>query len=246
VTLVSAGRAGPDLADAASRMRLMETPQSVDLMTALPESGMIVPDMGMSATGRRSGLADALFTPVQQRVLGLLFGQPERRFQSAELIRLVKGGTGAVHRQLGRLVGAGLLDVTEIGNQRHYQARRDSPVFEDLHGLIVKTVGIADPLRRALAPFASRIRAAFVYGSVAKKTDRASSDIDLMVISDSLRYADLFDGLQSAEAVLGRQANPTVMTLAQWRTKRVRGDSFVARVAAQPRILVIGSADDLA
>jgi predicted nucleotidyltransferase len=109
----------------------------------------------------------------------------------------------------------------------------------------VKTVGVADPLRQALAPVVSRIRAAFVYGSVAKRTDRATSDIDLMVISDSLSYADLFEGLQSAEVALGRKVNPTVMTLAQWRTKRARGDSFVARVAVQPRILVIGSGDEL-
>ena len=223
----------------------MDALQPEPWVTVLPESGMIVPEMGTLKSGRRTGLADALFTPVQQRVLGLLFGQPERRFQSAELIRLVKGGTGAVHRQLGRLTVAGLVDVTEIGNQKHYQARRDSPVFTELHGLVVKTVGIADPLRRALAALAPRIHAAFVYGSVAKGTDRASSDIDLMVISDSLRYVDVFDGAQAAEAVLGRKVNPTVMTTAQWRAKRTRGDSFVARVAAQPRILVIGSGDDL-
>jgi len=210
----------------------------------LPKSGMIVPEMGRK-TRARSGLADALFTPVQQRVLGLLFGQPERRFQSSELIRLVKGGTGAVHRQLGRLAAAGLVTVAQVGNQKHYQARRDAPVFAELHGIVVKTVGLAEPLRRALAPMMSGIRAAFVYGSVAKGTDRASSDIDLMVISDSLRYADLFGALQSAEATLGRKVNPTVMTLAQWRTKRGGRDSFAARVAAQPRIMVAGSGDDL-
>jgi predicted nucleotidyltransferase len=223
----------------------VETPQSGDRVTVIPISGMIIPDMGMKARARRGGLADALFTPVQQRVLGLLFGQPERRFQSAELIRLVKGGTGAVHRQLGRLAGSGLVDISAIGNQKHYQACRQSPVFAELHGLVVKTVGVVDPLRRALEPVASSIHDAFVYGSVAKGTDRASSDIDLMVISDSLRYADVFDGLQSAEVVLGRKVNPTVMTLAQWRSKRARGESFVARVAAQPRVLVIGSGDDL-
>ncbi len=215
-------------------------------MTTIPEMGMIVPEMGRTTSGPRTGLADALFTPVQQRVLGLLFGQPDRRFQSAELIRLAKGGVGAVHRQLGRLAGADLVTVTRSGNQKHYQARRDSPVFEALHQLIIKTVGVAEPLRQALARKARGIRAAFVYGSVAKGTDRARSDIDLMVISDSLRYADLFETLQAAEAALGRTVNPTVMTLAQWRTKRARQDSFAARVASQSRVFVIGSDDDLA
>jgi predicted nucleotidyltransferase len=214
-------------------------------MTTVPELGMIIPEMGTKPSTRRTGLADALFTPVQQRVLGLLFGQPDRRFQSAELIRLAKGGVGAVHRQLGRLAEADLVTVTRSGNQKHYQARRDSPVFEELHSLIVKTVGLAEPLRQALAGQARAIRAAFVYGSVAKGTDRARSDIDLMVISDSLRYSDLFEALQKAEAALGRTINPTVMTVAQWRTKRARADSFAARVAVQERVFVIGSDDDL-
>ena len=153
------------------------------VITVVPEMGMILPEMGRTSSTTRSGLADALFTPVQQRVLGLLFGQPDRRFQSAELIRLAKGGVGAVHRQLGRLAEAELVTVTRTGNQKHYQARRDSPVFEDLHQLIVKTVGVAEPLRQALARKARAIRAAFVYGSVAKGTKRAGSDIDLLVIS---------------------------------------------------------------
>jgi predicted nucleotidyltransferase len=215
------------------------------VMTVVPEMGMIIPEMGRTSSKTRSGLADALFTPVQQRVLGLLFGQPDRRFQSAELIRLAKGGVGAVHRQLGRLAEAELVTVTRTGNQKHYQARRDSPVFEELQRLIVKTVGIAEPLRQALARRAGAIRAAFVYGSVAKGTDRAGSDIDLLVISDSLRYSDLFESLQAAEAVLGRTINPTVMTAAQWRAKRARRDSFAARVAGQTRVFVVGSDDDL-
>ena len=213
-------------------------------MTDVPKMGMIIPEMGRRSKPR-AGLADALFTRVQQRVLGLLFGQPDRRFQSAELIRLARGGVGAVHRQLGRLAEAELVTVTRSGNQKHYQARRDSPVFRELHQLIVKTVGVAEPLRQALARKARTIRAAFVYGSVAKGTDRARSDVDLMVISDSLRYSDVFEALQAAEAVLGRTINPTVMTVAQWRAKRAKGDSFAARVAGQPRVFVIGSDDDL-
>ena len=205
---------------------------------------MIVPEMGMTRTSR-AGLADALFTPVQQRVLGLLFGQPDRRFQSTELIRLAGSGTGATHRQLERLERVGLVTVERIGNQKHYQARRDAPVFEELHGLIVKTVGLAEPLKRALRPHEDRIRVAFIYGSVPKGTDTAQSDIDLLVISDSLRYADLFESLQAAEAELARKVNPQVMTAAEWQARQKRPDSFASRVAAQPRILLIGTEDDL-
>lgn len=211
----------------------------------IPNPGMIIPIMGRASRSRRPGLADALFTPVQRRVLGLVFGQPDRAFQSAELIRLARGGVGAVHRQLKRLVEAELVTVTRTGNQKHYQARRDSPIFEELHGLAVKTIGVVEPIRRALEPYVDAIRAAFVFGSFAKGSDRARSDIDVMVVSDSVRYSDLFEALHSAEAVLGRTVNPTVMTVAQWRTKRARTDSFVARIAEQPRVFVIGSDDEL-
>lgn len=192
------------------------------------------------------GLAAALFTPVQARVLALLFGQPDRRFQSAELIRLAKGGTGAVHRQLARLAAAGLVTVTRSGNQKHYQARRDSPVFEELRGLVVKTVGLVEPIRRALAAQGPAITAAFIYGSTAKGRDSGGSDIDLMVISDTLDHAALYAALQPAEAVLARPVNPTVMTAGEWRAKVRQTDSFARRVARGPRLYVIGSDDDLA
>lgn len=190
--------------------------------------------------------ADALFTPVQQRVLALLFGQPDRSFQSSELIRLVGSGTGAVHRQLRRLEETGLVTVRRIGNQKHYKARRDTPVFAELHALVVKTVGVVEPLREALAPLADRIEAAFIYGSIAKRTDRATSDLDLLVIADTLTYPDVYSALQPAEAILARPINPTVLSRAEWRAKRSRRDSFVARVAKQPKLFVIGSEDVLA
>jgi len=212
--------------------------------------GMIVPEMGKKPAAQiptiaPTGLADALFTPVQQRVLGLLFGQPQRRFQSGELIRLAASGTGAVHRLLTRLARAGLVTVEQVGNQKFYQANPASPVFAELHGLMVKTAGLVVPLRMALAPLAGRIRAAFVYGSIAQGSDTAASDIDLMVIADGLDYADVFSALQPVEAQLGRTLSPNVMTRAEWRRKRgERG--FVARVAGRPRLFLIGSDDALA
>ena len=208
----------------------------------VPQLGIIVPDMGTKAVS----LADALFSRVQQRVLALLFGQPDRRFQSAELIRLAKGGTGAVHRELTRLADAGWLTVTRSGNQKHYQANREAPAFAELHGLVVKTVGVVEPLRRALRPRSKEIHAAFVYGSVAKGTDKAGSDVDVLVISDRLTYPDLLEALQAAETVLARPVNPNVMTLAEWRRKRAVKDSFAARIASQPRLFVAGSEDDIA
>jgi predicted nucleotidyltransferase len=200
--------------------------------------------MGMM-TKRGTSAADALFSRVQQRVLALLFGQPDRRFQSAELIRLAHSGTGAVHRELTRLADVGWVTVTRSGNQKHYQANRAAPAFGELHGLVVKTVGVVEPLRQALLTKARDLRAAFVYGSVAKGSDKAGSDVDLMVISDRLGYPDLFEAMQSAEAVLARPVNPNVMSLAEWRRKRAIKDSFAARISSRPRLFVVGSDDDI-
>lgn len=215
----------------------------------VPDLGTIIPAMGTPSTRSPppapTALADALFTPVQQRVLGLLFGQPERRFQSAELIRLAGAGTGAVHRLLTRLASTGLLRVEVVGKQKFYQANERAPVFAELVGLVRKTVGLAGPLQAALAPLAGRISAAFVYGSVAKGTDHAASDIDLMVIADDLDYATLTAALAAAEERLARPVNPNLMTRAEWRRRRGEADGFAARIAAQPKVFVIGAEDDL-
>ena len=214
----------------------------------IPDLGRIIPNKGTTkplphAPLTPASLADALFTPVQQRVLGWLFGQPGRRFQSGELIRLAASGTGAVHRLLTRLAQTGLVTVERVGNQKHYQANPASPVFAELAGLIRKSVGLAFPLQEALAPLADRIGAAFVYGSVARGAERTASDIDLMVIAETLDYAALYESLQTAEAALGRRINPTLMTPAEWRNKRDDSDSFAGRIASQPRLFLIGSDD---
>ncbi len=223
----------------------------------VPVLGMIVPDMGMRfpemgtkaasspPTNTPTALAEVLLTPVQQRVLGLLFGQPERCYQSAELIRLAGSGTGSVHRQLTRLAQAGLVTVETVGNQKFYQANPESPVFAELAGLVRKTVGLAAPIQAALAPLAGEITAAFVYGSMAKGNDHAASDIDLMVIAEGLDYAALYAALPVAEAALARTISPSLMTPGEWRRKRAQDDSFAARIAVQPKLFVIGSDDDL-
>ena len=148
-----------------------------------------------------SGVADALFAKVQQRVLGVLFGNPGRSFYANEVIALAGSGTGAVQRELGKLEAAGLVVVTRVGNQKHYQANPDSPVFAELRALALKTFALTDVLRGVLAPLAKDIQAAFVYGSIARGSDTSESDIDLMVLSDRLTYADLFASLERPRQV---------------------------------------------
>jgi predicted nucleotidyltransferase len=213
--------------------------------------GFIIPTMGMKKahlkvhSGAVTGLADALFTKVQQRVLGVLFGNPGRSFYANELIALAGCGTGAVQRELTRLAEAGLVTVTRIGRQKHYQANAAAPVFEELRGLVLKTSGLADVLKERLSPLADQIEVAFVYGSIARGEDTATSDIDLMVVSDSLTHADLFGALEGAVIRLGRRVNPTVYSPGEF-AGRIKGDNaFVMRILSQPKLWLIGEENDL-
>lgn len=198
-----------------------------------------------SRVQRGASLADSLFTGTQQRVLGLLFGQPTRSYYANELIGMAGAGSGAVQRELARLARSGLVTVRPVGNQKHYQANPDSPLFTELCGIAQKTVGLAVPLREALLPLASQIRAAFVYGSVAKRQDTAASDIDLMLISDSLTHSDTFAALEAATVSLGRAVNPTILSRKALAKRVKEDDAFATRVLSQPKIWLIGGEDDL-
>ncbi|MDH5567697.1 MAG: hypothetical protein OEY15_13625 [Myxococcales bacterium] len=191
------------------------------------------------------GLGDALFSGVQQRVLAVLFGTPDRSFYGNELMRLAGSGKGALQRELDRLERTGLVTARRVGNQKHYQANPQSPVFDELRGIVAKTFGVADVVRQALLPLAARIAAAFIYGSVAKRTDTARSDIDLLVTSEDLGYQELMKALQPAERKLRRKLSPTIHSPAELAKKRAERGGFLARVLEQPKIFLIGSERDL-
>lgn len=209
-----------------------------------------MPIMGMKAKTPpavpHTSLSDALFSNTQQRVLGYIFGQPERSFFATELIGLAGGGSGAVQRELKRLEESGLVSVSRLGNQKHYQANPQSPIYAELCGIVQKTVGLAEPLRMALMPFSKNIAASFVYGSVAKRSDTAQSDIDLMVVSDTLEYADLFGALEQVATVLVRTINPTIYTRQELAKRIKQKNAFLTRVLAQPKVWLIGAEHDLA
>src|SRR5579863_1126727 len=212
----------------------------------IPILGIMMPNMGINKrqSGNRapvvSGVADALFTKVQQRVLAVLFGNYARSFYANELIALACSGSGAVQRELAQLEAAELVTVRRVGNQKHYQANASAPIFEELRGLVLKTSGLVDVLRAALAPLAGQIDQAFIYGSVAKGKDTANSDIDLMVISEKVTYADLFAALEPATTRLQRTVNPTSYSPTEI-DKRIRDDNaFVKRVLAQSKLWVVG------
>jgi predicted nucleotidyltransferase len=190
-------------------------------------------------------MADALFGQVRQRVLALLFGHPERSFYANEIIGWVDAGSGAVQRELARMAAAGLLTVSRVGRQKHYQANEAAPIFSELRGIVLKTSGLRDVLRAALSPLERDIQAAFVFGSIAKGLDTAESDVDLMVISDRLTYAELFSALETGSAQLARPVNPTIYTSAEFTRRIGERNPFLTKVLEQPRIWIVGGDDDL-
>ena len=224
----------------------------------MPNLGIIVPDMGMNDSLRpgkvseaaaryaAASLSGALFTATQQRVLACLFGESGRSYAVNELIQATGAGSGAVQRELARLAGSGLLTVEHVGNQKRYRANPDAPIHDELVSIVRKTFGLAEPLREALAPLSDCIHAAFLYGSIAKGSDTARSDIDLMVIADDLAYAEIMLALHPVAERLGRPINPTVYARDELRSRLDAGNSFVGRVLQQPRQWLIGGEDDLA
>lgn len=217
--------------------------------------GINLPVMGTNPRHRISeaaalyastNLADALFTATQQRVLACLFSEPGRTWSISELIQTTGAGSGAVQREVARLSGSGLLLMEQIGNQKRYRTNPDAPIHDELAAIVRKTFGLAGPLREALAPLEDRLDMAFVYGSVAKGSDTARSDIDLMLVTDELSYPDVMAALHPLMERLGREISPTLYTRADLRKRIAAGNSFITRVLAQPRLWLIGGEHDLA
>jgi predicted nucleotidyltransferase len=187
-------------------------------------------------------IAAALFSDSQSRIFRWVFGQPERSYHLSELRRLTGLGSASLQRELGKLAAAGLVRSEKVGNLRVFQANAQSPVYEELAGLTRKTLGAQPLLQDALAPIEAKLDLAFIYGSVAKGTDIATSDIDLMLVGKGLQLSETLELLLPVESQLGRKINPTLYTPAEYKRRRGQKDSFLNRVLAQPVIPLIGEA----
>jgi predicted nucleotidyltransferase len=199
----------------------------------------------MGKKPKSGSLAGALFSQVQLRVLRLFIGQPDKTYQISDVIRMAHSGRGAVQRELEKLTAAGILSLSISGKRKSYSANRQSPIFNELYRLILKTVGMVEPIRNALEPYRHDIDLAFVYGSVAKGTDTAKSDIDLIVFAHDTGYSEIYGALQKAEKILMRPVNPTVTTIEEWQDKFSEKNSFVRKVIRQPKLFIFGTENEL-
>ena len=211
--------------------------------------GTIIPNMGTKydtpSEDQPVRMVDVLFTKTQRDLYALLFGQPHRSFYTNELIREIGGGTGAVQRELSRLARSGLVTKTRIGSQTHYQANAGSPIFLPLREIILKTVGVSASVRQALEPFSDSISLAFLYGSVAQERDTSNSDIDLLLVSDSLAYAEVMTALEPVSEQLGRRVSPTIYTSSEFHKRMERNNPFLKKTLARPRIVLLGDDHDI-
>lgn len=189
-------------------------------------------------------IATALFSESQSKVFRWLFGQPGRAFHLSELRRLTGLGSASLQRELNRLTDAGLVQSERVGNLRRFQANPQSPVYSELVALTRKTVGMEPLLREALLPLFPRLKAAWIFGSVAKQIDIAQSDIDIMLIGENLLLTDILMHLTPLESQLGRKINPTYYSPADFERRRAEPDSFVNRILSQPILPLIGNVNE--
>jgi predicted nucleotidyltransferase len=191
---------------------------------------------------RPANPVEFLFGSYRRQILALLLLRDEG-FHVREIARVTGVPAGSLHRELRALSEAGLLVRQPAGNQVRYHANKSSVIYPELAEIFRKTVGLADVVRDALAPLAEKIDLAFVFGSVAQGRETATSDVDVMVLG-KLPFARVVGALSPLRTRLGREINPVVMTRTDFRNKHRGKDRFVARVAKEPKIFLIGTADD--
>jgi predicted nucleotidyltransferase len=196
-------------------------------------------------TAASNTLASALFGKARRALLGLLYVRPDEAFYLRELIRAARVGQGAMQREVKRLSDAGIIERTARGREVYYRANPGCPIFAELKSMMVKTAGVSDVLRAALAPLETRIRVAFVYGSFAKGEQNQRSDIDVLVVGDC-SFKEVVTALGSSQDTLGREIQPTVYPVAEFRARVRSAQHFVTSVLGQEKIFLIGDERELA
>jgi predicted nucleotidyltransferase len=185
-----------------------------------------------------------LFPEYRQRVLSLMLLRPEARYHVREIARLTNTSAGTLNRELTKLANEKVLIREVSGNQVYYQANRALPIFEELASILRKTSGVVDVLANALAPFANKIEAAFIFGSVGRGTENVESDIDVLIIGE-ISFAEAVQALYAAQDIVRREINPKVYQLQEWKILIDKKDAFVLEILNNPSLNIIGNINDI-
>ncbi len=205
--------------------------------------GTIAPDM--STPFKTDSLSATLFGKTRRAVLALLYSHVDELFYFRQIARTAGVGLGAVQRELKKLSEAGIIRRTVRGQQVYYQANPECPVYAELKSLVVKTVGVGDVLRAALAPVADRINVAFLFGSLVRGEERSSSDTDVMVVGD-VTFAEVVSVLGSVQETVRREINPLVYPPEEFRIKLAADHHFLKQVLEGPKSFLVGDEHELA
>ncbi len=190
-------------------------------------------------------VATALFPSASRRaVLGLLYGTADKAYYLREIVDTTGLAMGQIQRELERLSQAGIIRRTEQGRHVYFQAEENCPVFDELRGLVTKTVGAAAILKQVLSPLAHQVLIAIIYGSVARAEENALSDLDLMVIGN-ITFAEVVRAVRLAESQLRREINPTVYPINEFKVKYDDGNHFLSQVMQDSYVFIIGDENEL-
>jgi len=204
--------------------------------------GKIIPDMGNYLS--ENPLCSGLFGKTRQAVLAFLYLRSDSSFYTRQILDALRIGRGTVQRELKNLTDTGIISREVQGRQVYYRANEKCPIFNELRSIIRKTFGVADVLRQSLAPLADKVQVSFIFGSVARSADDRRSDIDLMVIG-RITFGEVVSLLKPAEEMVGREINPVVYPVAEFKKKVKSDHHFVRTVVEEAKIFVIGDEDEL-
>ena len=191
-----------------------------------------------------SSLSSILFSDYRSRVLGLLLLHPERTYYLREIARITGTVPGTLKRELDKLLEVGLLTVKKVGNQNHYRANQDCPVYVDLANVLRKTSGINDVIMNAILPLSENLENVFIYGSMASGKENIKSDIDLMLVGD-INYKEVVQLLHPLQEQLGREINPKILSVKEWGKLIKDNGAFVQDVMNKPKLFIIGNEQQL-
>lgn len=188
--------------------------------------------------------ADALFPKIRQNILAATYSQPEKWWFLSELAAFIKVSPSSVQRELQSLSGSAILRKRRDGNRLYFQAETESPIYAPLRDLIVQTLGITAELKESLTSISSEIVCAFIYGSVALEKERATSDVDLMVIGET-GLAELAPMLRQLENKFNREINATCYRPEEFQRKIKSSNHFLTNVINGNKIFLIGGEHEL-
>ncbi|PHV06483.1 transcriptional regulator [Janthinobacterium sp. BJB412] len=190
-------------------------------------------------------IAQALFTPAQQKLLGLLFVRVNQGFHLNEIMRLTGLGSASAQRELKRLHDSGLIVSERIGNVRRFRPNRDSMIYGELSSLVKKSFGLVSVLNSALAPLSKVLNVAFVYGATAKEQEGMDTNVELLLIGENTSYGELLSRLPVAERILRRKINPNLYSLPDFKRRLREQQPFILQMLREEKIYVLGDEEDL-